>query len=358
MYMISQKKCTKFIHDSNMTEWRSSREAFMLQVDRVHTLSVVRYAPHRQRHTALPVIVLHGGPGGGASPKYLQVLNRRQFDVVMFDQRGCGRSTPTAGLVRNTTAHLVADIERVRSAVRRRTADRRWDHVCVFGASFGAVLAILYAARWPGRVRCVVAHGFTRLRTFFSPKLRRVFPQLWTRLEQSVAEEEEEESRSRRKHAPEAHALYTRCSRALQRGSRRTVRAWNALEGFGTQLSPTTRLRRRPPRPHRRTHTTALLESHYAAHGSFLPKGGVPLRAVAAGVQQRPHPFPIYVVHGKDDVICDVADARAPCATVPRCHLTVVPHAGHAISEPGVLRALRRTLSSAAHDATTSKIVI
>ena len=144
-----------------------------------------------------------------------------------------------------------------------------------------------------------------------------------------------------------ATALYHRCLTALQRGSRRTLRAWNRLESWETQLSPTTHRRKRSRRPHRRTRTTALIECYYACHNCFLPKGGVPLDTVAKGVKRGT--FPLYVLHGKDDVICDVADARTLCSRVPRCQLTVVPDAGHALSEPATLAILRRTLQTCYH---------
>ena len=362
---------TSTLHFESMASaWRRRRDAFMLKVDPVHVVSVVRYRPETRCDAPVPVIVIHGGPGAASNVKHLTVLNRRQFDVVIFDQRGCGRSTPTACLRRNTTQHLVDDIEKVRAAVRRRTGDRCWDRAVVFGSSFGAVLAVLYASQYPEHVRAVVAHGFTRLQTFFSPKLRRTYPAIWSCLERAVDDHPRtappmkkppatrvvvRKTRNRRQRrtvrvtrSPPSHPLYARCLRALQRGSYRVIRAWSALEGLRTQLSPATQLRHPPRRPHARMHTLALIECHYAAHDSFLPPGGIALPEIQARLAR--NSFPIELTHGADDVICDVADARALCARVPRARLSVIPHAGHDMSEPATHHCLCTIFARLADD--------
>jgi proline iminopeptidase len=350
-------------HDVRPTAVPVSR-FYRLPVDAIHTLHVRHVVPELAAPT-LPVIVVHGGPGGGKSSKYLTALKppptarrttrsrqsttrprqstaRRQqtadvtseLDVVLYDQRGCGSSTPLNELRRNTTAALVRDIERVRRFVRRQTGDSKWDRVCVYGASFGATLAVLYAAAYPQRVRCVVAHGFTRLRgDLFSRRLRARHPDIWRRWLAAVP-------------APRtaaARRFYTAYGDALQRGSLRAVRAWGALESERTLYYSGRREREEgesATHRHRRSgvRTLALIECHFARHGSFLRRSGVDLAAVA----ERIGDVPVYLTHGAADCICDVEDAAALRDALANAALHVVARAGHALAERGTRCALQR----------------
>jgi proline iminopeptidase len=313
---------------------------FRLRVSELHTLRV-RHCPG----PSAPIIVVHGGPGGGMSAKYLRALPPGVFDVVMFDQRGCGRSRPRDELRENTTTDLVEDIERVRRAMAGRS--RKWDRVCVYGASFGATLAVLYAAAYPDHTRCVVAHGFTRQRTFFARRLTTQRPAQW-----NAWLPQNEERTMGRATLKSAYAQYMRALSGEAGGSERqrgAVRRWVALESPATLYSAKSTkwaaAKRRAATAKRRDgndRTLALIECHYALHHAFLPPGGVPLEGVAAMIGR----VAVHLTHGADDCICSVADSKALHSRLANSHLHVIPDAGHALAEPGTLSALRGIFGS------------
>ena len=309
------------------------------------------------------------------SAKYLRALPPGVFDVVMFDQRGCGRSRPRDELRENTTTDLVEDIERVRRAMAGRS--RKWDRVCVYGASFGATLAVLYAAAYPDHTRCVVAHGFTRQRTFFARRLATQRPAQWNAWLRQPAQwnaglrqpaqwnaglrlpaqwnaglPQNEERTMGRATLKSAYAQYMRALSGEAGGSERqrgAVRRWVALESPATLYSAKSTkwaaAKRRAATAKRRDgndRTLALVECHYALHRAFLPPGGVPLEDVAAKVGRAP----VHLTHGADDCICSVADSEALHSRLANSHLHVIPDAGHALAEPGTLSALRGIFGS------------
>lgn len=308
-----------------------------LPVDRTHTLAV-RHLPSAEA-ASLPVIVLHGGPGGGASVKQVQFLRERRLplDIVMFDQRGCGRSTPRNCLLRNTTPHLVRDVERVRRFVRTHTDDPKWDRPCVFGASFGAVLAVLYAAQYPHRVRAAVVHGFTALSPFFSRALKRRHPAVWREWRAAIPPPTRSSST---KNAFFADYLAALRSSPRTRRCQTATKAWAALESpttlYHTRKAAQTAASKRPRRSKAvDRHTIAMLECHYAAHDSFLPAGGVPILDVA----RRIGAVPVHITHGAHDVICPIHDARTLAAALENATFIPIERSGHALLEAGTRRA-------------------
>jgi len=280
----------------------------------------VEQAGHPQ---GLPVVVLHGGPGGGCSPAMRRYFDPAAFRVVLFDQRGCGRSRPHASVEANTTWDLVADIERIRMAL----GIRRW---IVFGGSWGATLALLYAQAHPGRAAHLVLRGvflMTRaeLRWFYGGGAGLFFPELWARFAGMVPEDERGDLI-----AAYHHRLFSG-DLAVETRFARAWAAWeNALASIdheaGTGESPADYAR-----------AFARLENHYFANGGFLDRddrllADLPRMAEVTGV----------IVQGRYDMICPPQAAWRLAEGWRRAELRMIPSAGHALSEPGISAELVR----------------
>lgn len=268
----------------------------------------------------LPVVVLHGGPGGGCSPAMRRYFDPAVYRVVLFDQRGCGRSRPHAGVAENTTWHLVEDVE----TIRRALGIDRWH---VFGGSWGATLALVYAQEHPGRVRSLVLRGvFLAMRRelgwFYGGGAGQFFPERWERFVSIVPEEERGDLIA---------AYHRRLFGRDMREQTRFARAWagweNALasiRGPGSGESPGEYAR-----------AFARLECHYFLNGAFLHEDGHILKRM-----DRLADVPGVIVQGRYDMICPPASAHALHGAWPISTLKMVGDAGHALSEPGITAAL------------------
>jgi len=280
----------------------------------------------------LPVVVLHGGPGGGCSPAMRRYFDPAAYRIVLFDQRGCGRSRPHASVEANTTWDLIADIEQIRETL----GIGRW---MVFGGSWGATLGLLYAQAHPERTAHLVLRGvflMTRaeLDWFYGGGAGQFFPEHWERFRRLVPADEQRDliaAYHRRLFCGDA-AIETRYARAWT--------AWeNALasishEGPGGD-SPADYAR-----------AFARLESHYFLNAGFLDADGQILRDAG-----RLRDVPGTVVQGRYDMICPPVSAWTLCAAWPRAELKVVGMAGHALSEPGISAELARVTRTVARQA-------
>ena len=269
-----------------------------------------------------PAVVLHGGPGGGLQRSILRLFNLRRWCVVLFDQRGCGRSTPAAstaaGLKANTTWHLVEDIERLRAAVG---VTGPWT---VFGGSWGSTLALAYAARHPQACAALILRGIYLGEPWEADWLyaeggaSRIEPTEWARFAGP---------RRTRKATLEYYG------RRLRRASTRraAAAAWNRWE---TVLST---LEKKPIGP--APQSLALLEHHYFSHNCWLKPG----QLLAAARRLR---MPVTIVQGRYDLVCPPASATALHEAIPQSRL-VLTQAGHSAAEPATARALRSALAAA-----------
>lgn len=272
-----------------------------------------------------PVIVFHGGPGGGCSPAMRRYFDPRFYRIVLFDQRGCGRSRPLASVTANTTWHLVADVETIRQALGI-------DRLIAFGGSWGATLALVYALSHPERVTNLVLRGvflMTRaeLSWFYGGGAGAFFPELWARFTAAIPAEE---------HADLIAAFHRRLFSGNQVEEARFGRIWaaweNALasiqnEGMGGE-SPSDYAR-----------TFARLENHYFQNGGFLESDGWILRE-----RHRIEHIPATIVQGRYDMVCPPQAAWQLADGWKLCTLVMVPLAGHALSEPGISEALVKAM--------------
>ncbi|AUH33650.1 prolyl aminopeptidase [Paracoccus tegillarcae] len=270
-----------------------------------------------------PVLVLHGGPGGGCSPFMRRFFDPAHYRVVLFDQRGCGRSRPTASVEANTTAHLIGDIE----AIRQLLKINDWT---LFGGSWGATLALTYAQAHPQHVTAIVLRGVflgmqTELDWFYGGGAGRFFPDLWARFREMIplAERDDMIAAYHRRLFDDDPAIQARFALPWL--------IWeNALAGLHSQPSSTA--------PVEYARAFARLENHYFANRCFLDEGQL-LRD-----RHRIEDIPAIIVQGRYDMVCPPRSAWRLSKGWDRCRLTIVPAAGHALSETPIAAELVRTM--------------
>jgi proline iminopeptidase len=273
----------------------------------------------------LPALFVHGGPGAGAQPQDRRFFDPRRYRVVLFDQRGCGRSTPHACLEENTTQDLVADMERLRSHLRVE----RW---VLFGGSWGSTLALAYAQAHPDAVSALVLRGIFLLRPeeidwFYRGGAAHLFPDAWEHFIAPIPASERRDL---------VRAYHRRLTDADGETRLTAARAWSRWEGATLSLTVD------PARVHafgedRFAEAFARIECHYFVNGGFFERPD----QLLAGVDRIRH-LPAVLVHGRYDVCTPLANAWALHRAWPESHLEVVPDAGHASTEPGTLSALIR----------------
>ena len=273
---------------------------------------------------AKPAIFLHGGPGAGISPFHRRLFDPLRYDVTLFDQRGCGKSTPHAGLEANTTWELVADIERLREQV----GVERW---LVFGGSWGSTLALAYAQSHPTRVTELVLRGistctFRELHWLHQFGVSELFPDKYERLVKNIP-------------AGERGNLVKAYHRQVTTGSRdeqvAAARAWSLFEGEVATLLPDAAASARHDEGDYAL-AFARLELHYFVNNCWLEPDQL-LRDV-----YKIRSIPCTIVHGRYDMPCPVRYALELHETWPEAEFHLIEGAGHAFSEPGILDRLVR----------------
>jgi len=268
-----------------------------------------------------PVLFLHGGPGAGAGAVHRRFFDPLHWRVVIFDQRGAGRSRPLGNLAENTTPHLVSDIE----SLRRFLGVDQW---LLFGGSWGSTLALAYAQAHPDRVAGAVLRGVFLGREaeveWFLYGLRRVFPDAWAAFAEHVPAAERGDLLS---------AYLTRLIDPDPTIHLPAARAWSAYEGSCSTLLPSPETVASFAQD-RTALGLARIEAHYFAHQLFLAEGG--LLAHMDGIAH----IQAEIIQGRYDMVCPAETAFDLAAAWPRARLTVVPDAGHSALEPGVRTAL------------------
>jgi proline iminopeptidase len=267
----------------------------------------------------VPAILVHGGPGGGSNPTMRRYHDPRRYRIILFDQRGCGRSTPYASLEANTTWHLVEDMERL----RQHLEIARWQ---VFGGSWGSTLALAYAETHPESVSSLVLRGIFLLRKweidwFYQEGCSRIFPDAWKGFERPI-------SPSHRGDMVAAyHKLLTGPDPALQLAA---AKAWSIWEGSTLSLLPDPARVERFGSDHYAI-AFARIECHYFINRGFFTRDGQLLEDA-----HRLNTIPGVIVHGRYDVCTPVKNAWDLKLAWPGAELEIVEDAGHAMTEPGI----------------------
>jgi proline iminopeptidase len=273
----------------------------------------------------IPVVVLHGGPGGGCSPAMRRYFDPAVFRVILFDQRGCGRSRPHAVVIQNTTWHLVGDIE----VIRKELDIDRW--IC-FGGSWGATLALIYAITHPDRVTHMVLRGVflmtrSELDWFYGGGAGAFFPELWARFVNAIPSDERGNLIA---------AYHRRLFSGNVMEETRFGRIWANWENALASIHHDGPLGESPAEYAR---AFARLENHYFYNGGFLEEDGWILREKA-----RIKHIPATIIQGRYDMICPPVSAWKLAQGWDHCEIRLIPFAGHALSEPGISEGLVRAM--------------
>lgn len=299
-------------------------DARMLCVDAAHWL----YVEEVGHAGGVPAVFLHGGPGSGAQHLHRQLFDAERDHAFLFDQRGAGRSHPYLALAANTTRHLVDDIE----AIRAHFGIERW---LVVGGSWGSTLAIAYAEAYPERVTALVLRAVFlgtphEIRWAFveGPKLFR--PELYADFVGRLPEAERGDPLT---------AYLQRIASADPEVRDPAAQAWAAYERALSELKPASG--RLPPyAPGARLPPTAIVEAHYIRNDFFLAPG----QLLAAAPRLRN--IPGVIIQGRYDLLCPPAAAYALSEAWGNCRLEIVEGAGHAITEPGTMAALKAAIDT------------
>jgi proline iminopeptidase len=275
-----------------------------------------------------PVIFLHGGPGSGCSPVHRQLFDPSRYNVLLFDQRGCGRSRPHASLENNTTWHLVEDIERLRKDVMGV------DQWLVFGGSWGSTLALAYGQTHPSRVSAMILRGIFTIRKseidwFYQEGASNLFPDLWEDYVAVIPPEERDDL---------VAAYHRRLTGPDEAQRLQAAKAWSRWEDSTITMMPSPR--------HQQSHAAdqaalafARIENHYFINAGFMEEGQLIRDA------HKLHGIPGVIVQGRYDACTPVRTAWDLHRAWPQADFHIVPDAGHAFDEPGILALLVQSLN-------------
>lgn len=272
-----------------------------------------------------PVVFLHGGPGGGTEPKHRRYFDPKAYRIILLDQRGCGQSKPFASLEQNTTWDLVSDVE----TLRNHLGIERWT---VFGGSWGSTLALAYAETHPDRVTELVLRGIFLLRKeeirwFYQEGASWVFPDAWEAYENHIPKEERGDL---------LRAYYKRLTSSDPAVRQEAARIWSVWEGSTSCLIPNADLIARTGGDEFSL-AFARIECHYFINDGWLTNGR---ELLAPANIEKIRKIPAVIVQGRYDVVCPLKSAWDLHRAWPEADLRIIPDAGHAASEPGIVHEL------------------
>src|SRR5438477_5244391 len=293
------------------------RRSGRLALDSLH----VMYWEECGNPRGVPLVFLHGGPGGGSSPDHRRYYDPRFYRIIVYDQRGAGQSAPLGSLKDNTTQHLIDDLERL----RLHLDVKRW---LLFGGSWGSTLALAYAEAHPDEVLGLVLRGIFLCRPleirWFLHEMRSFFPDAWRLFAGFIPEGERDDLLA---------AYYRRLTDPDPAVHMPAAHRWSRYEGSCSTLLPDPELV-----AHFDEDSVALaiarIEAHYFMHWMFLPED-----ALLANIGLIRH-LPCVIVQGRYDVVCPIRSADDLHQAWPEARYVVVPDAGHSAREPGIAREL------------------
>ena len=286
-----------------------------LQVDAVHSV----YYEQCGNPQGKPAIFVHGGPGGGSSAVHRRFWDPAVYRIILFDQRGCGRSRPHAELRNNTTWDLVDDMERI----REHLGIDRWQ---LFGGSWGSTLALAYAQQHPERVTEMVLRGIFLLRQreiqwYYQEGASRLFPEAWQQYLEPIPREERDDM---------VGAYYRRLTSSDRAERIQAARAWSMWEGSTSRLVPDAELIKRTG-DEAFAEAFARIECHYFINGGFFQEDGQLLKNI-----DRIKHIPATIDQGRYDVVCPAESAHDLHQAWPSSNLVIAPQSGHSALEPEI----------------------
>jgi proline iminopeptidase len=270
-----------------------------------------------------PIVFLHGGPGGGTNPDQRRFFDPAHYHIVLFDQRGCGLSTPFAELKENTTWDLVADIEKLRTHLKIQ----KWH---VFGGSWGSTLALTYAITHPEPVSALILRGIflcrpSEIRWFYQDGASNLFPDLWEEYLKPIPVHERGNM---------VQAYYKRLTSDVEDVRISAARAWSKWEGGTSYLMSKSSAVEEFEDP-KKSLPFARIECHYFINNAFFPSENY----ILENISKLRH-IPGAIVQGRYDVVCPATSAWALHRAWPESEIKIIADAGHAASEPGIRAAL------------------
>jgi len=292
--------------------------SFMLAVDDIHQL----YVEECGSVDGIPVVFLHGGPGSGCEPYHRQYFNPEKYRIILFDQRGCGRSTPHAELRQNTTQDLIADMEKI----REHLGITQW---MILGGSWGSTLALLYAETHSERVSALIVRGIFLCRPsdiawFYQSGASKIYPDYWQDFLAPIPEDQRDNLLA---------AYYQLLTGDDEIARMRAAKAWSQWEGLTATLQPKPQVVEHFIDPHTAL-SVARLEAHYFMHNGFLQDDQIladaqPLQDISG-----------IIIHGRYDMICPAEQAYALHQVWSNAELQLLSVCGHAGSEAPIIDAI------------------
>ena len=301
---------------------------FFLDVDETHSL----YVEESGSLKGIPVVFIHGGPGSGCESYHRQFFDPEKYRIILFDQRGAGRSTPHANLENNTTWDLVADMEKI----REKLGIERW---LVFGGSWGSTLALAYAQTHTEKVLGLVLRGIFLCRKkeidwFYQEGASRIFPDMWQDFINVIPKTEQHDL---------VRAYHQRLTSDDEFTRMQAAKAWSRWEGRTANLISRQSTLDHFTEPHTAL-SLARIECHYFMNSAFFDE------APLLDNMDKLKNIPGIIVQGRYDMICPLESAWELNQVWPESVLQIIPDAGHAASEPGIIAALIAATDHFAHE--------
>lgn len=290
-----------------------------LKLDELHEM----YWEECGNPNGVPVVFIHGGPGAGSGTSARQFFDPNHYRIVVYDQRGAGRSRPLGEIRNNTTPHLIADLERLRAFL----GIEKW---VVFGGSWGSTLGVAYAEHYPERCLGLILRGIFLCRReeikWFIYGMKTIFPEEWHQFAEFIPEEERDDLES---------AYHKRLMSSDPAVYMPAALSWSRYEGACATLMPDTK-----KLAAFMDETVALglarMESHYFTNNIFLPEN-----FLLQNLYKINH-IPTIIVQGRYDIVCPIVTADEVAQHLPEADYRIVPNAGHSASDPALCAELVR----------------
>lgn len=302
-------------------------DSFFMSVDDRHEI----YVEECGNPDGLPVVFIHGGPGAGCEPSNRRFFDPEVYRIVLFDQRGAGRSRPHGSLENNTTRDLVSDMEKIREHFG-------FDSWVLFGGSWGSTLALAYAEAHPDRVLAMILRGIflcrpQEIKWFYQEGASRIFPDYWQDYVAQIPPEERSDF---------VLAYHQRLTGDDEIARMSAAKSWSIWEGRCSTLLPNGSTQDRFSDPHFAL-SLARIEAHYFINNIFLSHNQILRDAY------RLAEIPGIIVHGRYDVVCPIENAFELHRAWPISQIRIIPDCGHAAGEPGITNALIKSTAEIAH---------